>query len=185
MTDFQKLIEELKLNIGPRCKDMATHYHGCPCVNQRIVDALKAQQAEIVELKKQLSPVPSEPMTIERASELIRTRMMKESDFAELALFLAKTMDENDKLSSEHSTCATRLKALEESHGKLFEALNKIASWQEGPEVTGKFDEPVSARMAREALAQAEALKLTEAIERTNEKYGDAYKKLAEGEGKV
>jgi hypothetical protein len=31
-------------------------------------------------------------------------------------------------------------------------ALNLIASWKEGPEVTGKFDEPCAARAARRAL---------------------------------
>ena len=31
-------------------------------------------------------------------------------------------------------------------------ALNEIASWREGPEVTGTFDEPNSARIARAAL---------------------------------
>ena len=36
---------------------------------------------------------------------------------------------------------------------RLREALNDIASWKEGPEVDGRFDEPASARRAREALA--------------------------------
>ena len=33
-------------------------------------------------------------------------------------------------------------------------ALDKIASWGEGPVVTGMFDEPASAKMAREVLAK-------------------------------
>lgn len=31
-------------------------------------------------------------------------------------------------------------------------ALNKIASWNEGPEVNSTFDEPSAAKIAREAL---------------------------------
>jgi len=36
---------------------------------------------------------------------------------------------------------------------ELEEALNRIASWDEGAVVTGSFDEPVAARTARSALA--------------------------------
>lgn len=36
----------------------------------------------------------------------------------------------------------------------LREALDEIACWDEGPEVTGSFDEPGSAKIARAALAQ-------------------------------
>jgi hypothetical protein len=36
------------------------------------------------------------------------------------------------------------------------EALNKIASWSEGPVVKGSFDEPAAASVARTALADAE-----------------------------
>ena len=32
------------------------------------------------------------------------------------------------------------------------QALNKIASWSEGPEVTDRFGDPHSARIARKAL---------------------------------
>lgn len=46
----------------------------------------------------------------------------------------------------------TSLKAENEA---LKEALRQIASFQEGPEITGSFDEPCSARIAREALSQS------------------------------
>lgn len=36
----------------------------------------------------------------------------------------------------------------------LVEALNRIAAWKEGENVTGSFDEPHAARIAREALAR-------------------------------
>ena len=36
--------------------------------------------------------------------------------------------------------------------GILFEAITRIASWDEGREVNGSFDEPVSAKIARDAL---------------------------------
>ena len=39
---------------------------------------------------------------------------------------------------------------------KLREALDKIASWNEGDEVDGSFDEPGSAAIAREALGKGE-----------------------------
>lgn len=39
----------------------------------------------------------------------------------------------------------------------LSEALDKIASWGEGPEVTTSFDEPNSAKIAREALEKFRA----------------------------
>lgn len=45
------------------------------------------------------------------------------------------------------------LSAFQEKYKKMEEALNKIASWEEGEEVTGSFDEPGSARIARESLA--------------------------------
>ena len=37
---------------------------------------------------------------------------------------------------------------------RLEAALNKIASWSEGPSVNGSFDEPNSAEMARTALKE-------------------------------
>lgn len=36
-------------------------------------------------------------------------------------------------------------------------ALNKIAAWEDGPVVTGKFDAPWAAKIAREALGSAPA----------------------------
>ncbi len=38
---------------------------------------------------------------------------------------------------------------------QLVAGLNSIASWREGPEVTGSFDEPSSALQARNTLAAA------------------------------
>lgn len=40
----------------------------------------------------------------------------------------------------------------------LVDALNSIASWGEGKEVSGKFDDPCSAQQAREALKKYEEL---------------------------
>jgi hypothetical protein len=37
--------------------------------------------------------------------------------------------------------------------------LDDIASWKEGPEVTGRFDEPNSARKARKALKSIRQLR--------------------------
>jgi len=39
---------------------------------------------------------------------------------------------------------------------RLRAALDRIASWGEGEVVTGKFDEPVAAAIARAALAERE-----------------------------
>lgn len=38
-------------------------------------------------------------------------------------------------------------------HRPLVDALDKIASWSEGDEVSSRFDEPCAAKIAREALA--------------------------------
>ena len=43
---------------------------------------------------------------------------------------------------------------LERERDAAVEALNKIASWREGDEVNGSFDEPNSAEIARVALAE-------------------------------
>lgn len=39
---------------------------------------------------------------------------------------------------------------------RMREALDKIACWDEGPKVTGSFDEPGAAQIARAALAPRE-----------------------------
>ena len=38
------------------------------------------------------------------------------------------------------------------------DALNNIACWSEGDKVTGSFDEPASAQIARDALSRAREL---------------------------
>ena len=50
---------------------------------------------------------------------------------------------------------APELDRLRKETAALREALNKIASWAEGDEVNGSFDEPVSAKIARAALQGA------------------------------
>ncbi len=73
-----------------------------------------------------------------------------------------KMIHENDKLKAE----LKEWKSLHNVHlieqalttekaksARLVEALNDIASWNEGDEVRGNFDEPCSASTAREALA--------------------------------
>ena len=49
-----------------------------------------------------------------------------------------------------------RLAALTEDGKRYRDALNEIACWGEGPQVSGKFDEPASAQTARAALAADE-----------------------------
>lgn len=44
--------------------------------------------------------------------------------------------------------------ALRAELDRLRAALNEIASWNEGPEVSSSFDEPHAAKVAREALKQ-------------------------------
>lgn len=46
--------------------------------------------------------------------------------------------------------------ALKEELERYRAALNNIASWKEGSKVTGTFDEPESARIARKALSAHE-----------------------------
>lgn len=53
-------------------------------------------------------------------------------------------------------TASGAIKAIEElrdENERMREALNRIAAWDDGPEVTGHFDEPGSAHVARKALA--------------------------------
>lgn len=63
--------------------------------------------------------------------------------------------DKNVLSSTRGEAAALRAKlaAAEAKIARLTAALNEIASWSEGPEVNGSFDEPGSARIAREALA--------------------------------
>lgn len=49
------------------------------------------------------------------------------------------------------ASCISRL---EIQRDELVAALNEIASWRDGPEVSGHFDEPGSAFIARKALAK-------------------------------
>ena len=55
----------------------------------------------------------------------------------------------DDLLRSRIAYDADRVKA---DRDKYAAALDQIASWREGAEVSGSFDEPGSARIAREAL---------------------------------
>jgi len=47
----------------------------------------------------------------------------------------------------------TERDALTERVARLEQALVRIASYDDGPDVTGSFDEPCAARIARDALA--------------------------------
>ncbi len=58
--------------------------------------------------------------------------------------------DPKDVVSSDFA------RILELKYRLLKSALNDIASWKEGNEVTASFDEPNCARIARTALAQVE-----------------------------
>jgi hypothetical protein len=50
-----------------------------------------------------------------------------------------------------------QLSAAQQRVAVLEDALTKIASYGEGPTVTGRFDEPAAARIARAALASTVA----------------------------
>ncbi len=56
-------------------------------------------------------------------------------------------MPERDRLSVEEANSWLR-----SENERLLTALNHIAAWDKGPEVTSSFDEPGSAKIAREAL---------------------------------
>lgn len=47
----------------------------------------------------------------------------------------------------------TSLNIMRDENDRLRSALDKIAAWDEGEEVTGSFDEPNAARIARDALS--------------------------------
>lgn len=49
-----------------------------------------------------------------------------------------------------------KVTALAQQVERLEAALNDIAAWHDGPEVTGRFDEPGAARVARAALRREE-----------------------------
>lgn len=57
-----------------------------------------------------------------------------------------------DKLNRLSERLRTELAAKMDEVERLRTALNKIASWGEGKEVSGRFDSPYEARIAREAL---------------------------------
>ena len=63
--------------------------------------------------------------------------------------------DEVVRLRSDLNAKDAELTLLKAENEALKEALRQIASFQEGPEITGSFDEPCSARIAREALSQS------------------------------
>jgi len=50
---------------------------------------------------------------------------------------------------------AAEIDRLRAENKKMRDALNKIASWSEGAIVDKSFDEPGSAKIARDALAKA------------------------------
>ena len=58
------------------------------------------------------------------------------------------------RLTADRAARAELLAAAEARVARLREALNKIASWREGPVVTSAFDEPGAASVARAALAE-------------------------------
>lgn len=60
--------------------------------------------------------------------------------------------EEDKRLAAKDAELAT----LRERVRVYENALNEIASWGEGEKVTGRFDEPHSAKKAREALGKAE-----------------------------
>lgn len=54
-------------------------------------------------------------------------------------------------------TASGAIKAIEElcsENARMRDALNRIAAWSDGPGVTGHFDEPSAASIARKALAK-------------------------------
>ena len=53
-----------------------------------------------------------------------------------------------------HAELRDERDGLKEDNERLREALNRIASWREGPRVTSSFDEPGSAEIARQALGR-------------------------------
>lgn len=58
---------------------------------------------------------------------------------------LTNVLNDVDALVAERDALAERVARLEQ-------ALMRIASYDEGPDVTGSFDEPCAARIARDAL---------------------------------
>jgi chromosome segregation ATPase len=64
-------------------------------------------------------------------------------------------VDERDRLKAEVDRLRGWFADRDAELARLREALEEIASWNEGDVVTGKFDEPASAATARAALAQS------------------------------
>lgn len=87
--------------------------------------------------------------------------------------------------------CAIAAAALEQSakreaelvadRERLREALNRIASWPEGETVSGSFDEPGSAQIARDALAATPAQSLAAIEARVLEEAAQACDSLYDG----
>lgn len=66
---------------------------------------------------------------------------------------LRSTMAETGRLGPEHAALTYLARQLERELAIAVKALNVLASWGEGSPVRSSFDEPHSARQARDALA--------------------------------
>lgn len=55
-------------------------------------------------------------------------------------------------------SAAQKLTRFDQALAVAIESLTDLACWDEGPEVTGKFDEPSSARKSREALEKIQTI---------------------------
>ena len=89
---------------------------------------------------------------LERAAYLLRDAAFGRSEGRQLA---AKLEVIAAQLRISAPPMSSELDRLRKETAALREALNKIASWAEGDEVNGSFDEPVSAKIARAALQGA------------------------------
>lgn len=105
-----------------------------------IVERVKAA----VELAKEVNVLRVQ-LEVSSSEEEIRLRTQNAE--------LRTTLQSATNRVSEECKLLRQLESIRTQNAAMREALNKIASWSEGPEVTSSFDEPASAMVARNALA--------------------------------
>jgi len=88
---------------------------------------------------------------------------------------------QSDALAAVAQRDAKREAELIADRERLREALNRIASWPEGETVSGSFDEPGSAQIARDALAATPAQSLAAIENRVLEEAAQACDSLYDG----
>lgn len=125
---------------------LLAHLDGEPARQAEAVAKAREEQREACALafQEQTSPVLAATPLADENAALARAR----------DLYAQTLHEESVQWSNEIAALKARVAELEEQVASATEGLDRIASWGEGPEVTGAFDEPGSAQVARNTLAE-------------------------------